>query len=435
MNRLEMGILLEILYLIEVVKFYIGNAIWFGEKIERPWVPVVGGIVYGVLIWHFEEEYLTFHLLMYGMVTGVIYLALRGTKGKRLFRLMVVFVVICCLDEMAGIILSFGFKGNLPWRGWFDLLETVLTLSVIGLFKHWKKCQMSGATDMFKLVGRVLPAFIGFVLLCLSLGISSLVYGWKYVTSQSYQTFVDILGIASFGCLAAVISFIVYIKKINEQMEKLVETERALTQMQENYYMSMLEREEDTRRYRHDMNNHFMCLSELAKKEHAHEVMAYINGLQRQLLKIRKECYSTGNKIIDILLNHYLVDLCDVNIQVTGHCNVELEIEDISLCAVVSNMLQNAVEELERQKNHKKYLKVMFSTGKLYFKIQMRNSMTVERGSNNIKTWKKDKENHGFGIRNIEETVKKSGGYTEIIQENGEFYVGVILPIKRCDCY
>ncbi len=43
-------------------------------------------------------------------------------------------------------------------------------------------------------------------------------------------------------------------------MKKYLETEKLLRQTQKSYYETMLQKEEDTRRFRHDIINHLMCL-------------------------------------------------------------------------------------------------------------------------------------------------------------------------------
>ena len=44
------------------------------------------------------------------------------------------------------------------------------------------------------------------------------------------------------------------------------------------------------------------------------------------------------------------------------------------------------------------------------------------------KTVKNDKDNHGFGMRNVKETVEKNGGEFRWLQSETDFWVIVLLP-------
>ena len=46
------------------------------------------------------------------------------------------------------------------------------------------------------------------------------------------------------------------------------------------------------------------------------------------------------------------------------------------------------------------------------------------------KTTKRDTENHGMGLRSIQETVKKYGGSMEITRQEGRFCLFLYLPVE-----
>ena len=51
---------------------------------------------------------------------------------------------------------------------------------------------------------------------------------------------------------------------MNEKMKETVDIEKRLRNSQKNYYEMLLQKEEETRKYRHDITNHLMCLKALA---------------------------------------------------------------------------------------------------------------------------------------------------------------------------
>lgn len=76
--------------------------------------------------------------------------------------------------------------------------------------------------------------------------------------------------------------------------------------MGNNYYVCFF-READTRRYRHDINNHLMCLRALVDGNI--EAQNYIDNLQEKLYVIKNKSYETGFQLMNILLGNYLSEI------------------------------------------------------------------------------------------------------------------------------
>ena len=188
-----------------------------------------------------------------------------------------------------------------------------------------------------------------------------------------------------------------------------------------------MDKEEETRRYRHDMHNHFLYIGELAKSEKIGQIVEYVENLEEKWNKISKKNYETGNMTLNILLNHYLADLEGVKISVIGVLKRELAIEEVDLCTIFSNLIQNAVEELKRQEGDKRFFSLEIRQGRENTLITIRNSTKISANQNEeLKTSKEDKRNHGVGLKNVEEMVKHYSG--EFYREaNGKEFKAVVL--------
>ena len=57
-------------------------------------------------------------------------------------------------------------------------------------------------------------------------------------------------------------------------------------------------------------------------------------------------------------------------------------------------------------------------------------STVVQKENGKIVTSNPDKENHGFGLRNIDEILKKYNGTSKIDIDNGVFTITTALYIK-----
>ena len=145
--------------------------------------------------------------------------------------------------------------------------------------------------------------------------------------------------------------------------------------------------------------------------------------MKGQLELIQKRGYVSGNKILDVIFNYYISLLDeDVDVSLAGKLHEDLSLDEMELCTIFANLVQNAVEEIGRQeKGSKRFLKIQISQGKTYFQTQIRNS--VSDGSweeGDFRTSKKDKRNHGLGLNNVEKVIKDHGGSLEFLKE--KFY-------------
>ncbi|CVI66855.1 sensory histidine kinase DcuS [Clostridiales bacterium CHKCI001] len=223
--------------------------------------------------------------------------------------------------------------------------------------------------------------------------------------------------------------------KENEKIRQLIKIEEELKKMKSEYYERLLEAENNIRVYQHDMENHLICLMELAYEENANRVMNYVKELKNDFVDRKKQFYKTGNFIVDIMLNHYVSLLSDdVKKDIKGKWNENLIITDLELCNVFSNLMQNAVEALTKTTTNEKYLEIEFVQGKTYVKLEMKNSLErlpEQDQQGNLISTKEDRKNHGIGLMNVRRIVEKNGGKFEIEMTKEEFKSIVILKLKE----
>lgn len=256
----------------------------------------------------------------------------------------------------------------------------------------------------------------------------------RYTPNEKIILFSKVISIISFVSVACLILIMIYIDNENKTIKKYLETDALLLETQRNLYKAMLAKNEETRRFRHDIQSHLICLNELAHRGDVSKVKDYVSGMEGQLLEIKNITYSVGNDVIDAVLNYY-ISLLDkeVKVDVNGKCPDNIRINRVELCTIVSNLTQNAVEALNKTECNERYLKIVVANNNNYMKFEVINSApeadkkeTLVNGL--MATTKADKENHGIGMRNVKETVEKNGGDFRINVGNGEFVVKVTIP-------
>ena len=119
----------------------------------------------------------------------------------------------------------------------------------------------------------------------------------------------------------------------------------------------------------------------------------------------------------------------DINISVRGVCKRELRIDEVDLCTIFSNLIQNAAEELKGKKED--YFALEIEQGQDNTRITIRNStdLLLAKDNQELTSSKQDKKNHGIGLKNVKQIVEKYNGDISWSADGKEFRVIVTMKI------
>lgn len=191
--------------------------------------------------------------------------------------------------------------------------------------------------------------------------------------------------------------------------------------MNERYLKTELEHfeayrknQEETRRIRHDMKNHLLCLREMAETGCTDDIKNYLDSLSSRVSQTEAELHC-GNDIADAILNEKYRSAREkgIRIQVQGRIVADMHWDPLDICTIFSNALDNAIEALERQapSDFEPWIHVGCSNQGLAQLIVFENPVNshVVIGTDGH-TEKPDKDSHGFGIFNIRLAAEKYQG-------------------------
>lgn len=183
------------------------------------------------------------------------------------------------------------------------------------------------------------------------------------------------------------------------------------------------------RSLRHDLKNHAAAVQLLLKQGEAKKAMEYLDAFLTSA-SVPTGTYYTGNALLDGLLKLKIPK--DIKAEVTLNFSLGSFMEPFDLCVLFGNILDNAIEACESVPTEKRYLKLTGGSVANQILIRSENSCSVMTNSTfrPFVTTKRDKELHGFGIRNIKRTVDKySGTITISTETRGVFVMSVLLPL------
>lgn len=206
-----------------------------------------------------------------------------------------------------------------------------------------------------------------------------------------------------------------------EYQNKLLEKQ---VQEVQNIYMTM-------RGWRHDYHNHLQAMKAYIKMGECDKLDIYLKLLEEDLDNIN-QLVESGNVNLDAVLNSKISLALNngIDVEYKATCPPTLTVSDIDLCALLGNLIDNAVEACEKMKeDEKQYIRLYIGILKkqLYISITNSTNEVVRKMDNQYITNKRG--NHGQGLKRINLIVEKYEGYINRQNEPGVFITEIMLPI------
>ena len=227
---------------------------------------------------------------------------------------------------------------------------------------------------------------------------------------------------------------IVLLCRIKSMQKNEQAAEKALQESayQKQYMDSVAVLDEHVSKMRHDLKNHVNTLNMLlSDEEHGQErAKQYLLEYVRQTAALQ-EFVKTKNSVADAVLNAKLMYCKEQDIPAVISVDKNIRgLTQTELCCVLGNLLDNAIEaELKLSKAHRKIeIKIVMIEEVLDILIRNRIAEPVLQDVQKVKnigTTKQDAENHGFGLKNVREIVKKYDGFMDLYEDSGCFCVHI----------
>jgi len=196
----------------------------------------------------------------------------------------------------------------------------------------------------------------------------------------------------------------------------------------QNIYQTM-------RAWRHDYHNHIQTIKAMRAMGKENELTEYLDNLEKDLDSI-DIAIRTGNVGLDAILSSKLsiARKNDIEVNCTAKVPQQLTITDVHLCAIVGNLLDNAIEACEKKAkikddNSRAFIRVYIGLFKSQLYISVSNSTAEKRRKKLSELITSKAGEHGFGLRRIDKIVEKYQGYVNRKNEPGIFATEIMLPL------
>lgn len=275
---------------------------------------------------------------------------------------------------------------------------------------------------------KIIPKYIYALILFSLFLLNGLIQAANFVTSN-YTLQINIFKILASSTTICVIIIILsllfsvisknYQNEINTALKKQIETQL--------YHYKQLEKiNAEIRRFKHDYINHMKCIASMASDREYDRILDYVGRLS-SAFPAPSFLFETGNYIADAVLTEKQINSPDdISIEFDGV--VPADIDNVDLCIILSNALDNAVEACSSCRGNKS-VSVYSAVKHGYFVLKIKNPTVTTELNGRITTTKPDKINHGFGLSNIKRTVGKYGGRVSVCCEDNVFTLSVTLSM------
>jgi len=213
-----------------------------------------------------------------------------------------------------------------------------------------------------------------------------------------------------------------YHKRLSNFQDSVLKKQRDEVQ---NIYQTM-------RAWRHDYHNHIQSIKAMIAMDKKDELSDYLDNLEKDLDSI-DIAIRTGNVGLDAILSSKvsIARKNNIDVKCTAKVPSNLTVTDVHLCAIVGNLLDNAIEACEKinGRTAQKFIRIYIGLFKSQLYISVSNS-TCEKHRKKISELVTSKlGEHGFGLRRIDKIAEKYDGYVNRKNEPGVFATEVMLPL------
>ena len=306
------------------------------------------------------------------------------------------------------------------------IIKIVNILSIVTVYRFFTKSGRNLKKDVWILFNIIMSGFLFFTVSYMIL------YPNSNYSNESVVFFL-ITSISFFVMSLIVICFITRICANFNNEKKLYLLESNYSTLKDNMIFQHSSSEK-LKKIRHDMRNHFMTVDTLLKNENILQARQLLNDMTEQIDSIKIELTeSTGYPLVDaiILQNAAICENKHISFSYKLIKLPEIEIRDVDLSSVLSNLLSNAIEAAE--KTDEPFINLNISIYKSFLSIAVENSYcnTITISANKFVSSKSDSGFHGYGTQIISDVVSKYDGDFSWEIHSSRFMSSVLLNMNH----
>lgn len=394
------------------------------------------------------------------LVLGVVVWFMTVTKGAAragfVLALMVVYAVLLAYIRFffrsswleaayfcAEGVMTGEFMASLCWQACYYvavhftgkitfLLEILTMLAVYGVIMtvgwFFVKKYLSEQAEAPIGIRDVLVIWIAVLAIDIISNMSYISSGSFFSSSNAWEIFLVRTLVDATGVIL-IMSLRLQARELQLRLER--DTLHGITEMQYKTYQLSRESIDMVNQKYHDLKHQIVLLKEEANSQKSLE---YLDQMEREI-KVYEAQNKTGNRVLDAVLTAKSTHCQNrgIELKVIADGKALSFMNDMEISSLFGNMLDNAIENVEKQKDHdKRLIRLYVDQEKEFLRIRMENycDEKVKFRNGMPVTTKHDRYLHGYGMKSIQKTVQKYNGSVVASQENNWFMLRILIPIE-----
>lgn len=324
----------------------------------------------------------------------------------------------------------YNFVSDIPkdYQAFWCVGEMVLVYGLIYTAVYFMERHLRKDIEELRITGRELLSV--FVIVLMVYSVSNMSYvdpEWLFSSAMSRDIFI-IRTLTDFCGICLLYAYHIQVRAMQMRFE--MDTLQNIMEMQyKSYQMSQDNIDMVNQKY-HDLKHQITLLKAETETK---RTMEYLEQMEREIKSYETQ-NKTGNKVLDAVLTIKSMACQGKGIELK--CVVEgallFFMDDMDVSALFGNMLDNAIESVEKLPDERmRLIRLYVVQEKQFLRICTENYCTeqIQFKKGMPVTTKKDKRLHGFGMKSIQSTVKKYDGSVMTALDSNWFEVKILIPI------
>lgn len=189
-------------------------------------------------------------------------------------------------------------------------------------------------------------------------------------------------------------------------------------------------RNDQYRSFHHDIRNQFIVLTGLMKRQEFQKAAVYLEQLYSEteaLSGTLSDAVYSENPVLDVLLSEKIryAKQKQISLSLSIKIPAQSGIDDMDLCILFGNALDNAIRACEDCPQENRFLRVTAAVRQRFLIMEMENSISAADEAGPILP--------GTGLENVKKTAAKYGGTVNVEKGNNRFRISLLLCLPSSE--